>query len=140
MKLRAVVWTMLGLRNLGEGANRGQRVLVLLVQRDVCGADACRTSQCVKVCSSFLEGKEELEVKKALFKVGLSASARVCGRDIAVVPPFSEYGLCNGATGYRKCRQESAERFAASRVCVREVMLQETAYRVWQQHCLQTGR
>lgn len=71
---------MLGLRSLGEGASRGQRVLTLLFQRgDGGGAGVvdCRGLQWVKSCSSFLEGKEELEVKNALFKVGLSASGTV---------------------------------------------------------------
>jgi hypothetical protein len=65
---------MLGLRSLGEGANRGQRLLVLLLQRCRYGADVCRSRLWVKVCSSFLEGNEELGVKNALLSVGLSAS------------------------------------------------------------------
>lgn len=63
MKVRAVVWTIVGLRGLGEGANRGQRELELQVQR---GDGGGWVSQCGKVCSSFLEGKEEVEEKNAL--------------------------------------------------------------------------
>ena len=58
-------------------ANLGQRVAVLLGQRWTCGEVDGRLEQCVKDCSIFFEGKEELGVEKALFNVGLSAC---CGR------------------------------------------------------------
>jgi len=62
MKVRAVVWTIVDLRGHGEDASRGQRGLELEVQR---GDGGGRGLHGVKVCSSFLEGKEEVEEKKA---------------------------------------------------------------------------
>lgn len=61
MNVRAVVCTILGLRRVGDDASLGRCVLELLVQRDVCGAEERRSLQCGKLCSSFLEGKSELE-------------------------------------------------------------------------------
>jgi hypothetical protein len=69
---------MLGLRWLEVGAKRGQRVAVLLLQRCAGGVCCCWPGPGVNVCSTFLEGKEELEVKNVLFKVGLSASGMLC--------------------------------------------------------------
>jgi hypothetical protein len=70
---------MLGLRKLGEDASRGQRRPVLLLHLWMYGG-GCRgrSGLWVKVCSSFLEGKEELGAKNALFSVGLSASCMLC--------------------------------------------------------------
>jgi hypothetical protein len=76
---------MLGRRVVVGVANRGQRLPVLLGQRGVCGEVEGRSGQGVKDCSTFLEGKEELGVEKALFKVRLSASCVIAGEaDMAV--------------------------------------------------------
>jgi hypothetical protein len=77
MNDRGLVCTMLDLRGWGSGATRGQRALLLLLQRGVSGGRLCRSEPWVNVCSSFLEGNDGLGVINALFSVGLSASCIV---------------------------------------------------------------
>jgi hypothetical protein len=79
IKERGLVCTMLDLRGRGSGATRGQRALLLLLQRGVSGGRLCRSKPLANVCSSFLEGKDGLGVINALFSVGLSASCIVYG-------------------------------------------------------------
>jgi hypothetical protein len=66
---------MLGLRVVECVAKREQRWAELVGQRGAVDG----LVQCVKDCSSFLEGKEELGVEKALLRVGLSASWDIVG-------------------------------------------------------------
>jgi hypothetical protein len=60
-------------------ARRGQWLRELLGQRGVRGGVVGGLVQWVNDCSSLLEGKEELGVVKALFRVGLSASWDIVG-------------------------------------------------------------
>jgi hypothetical protein len=96
---------MLGRRVLVGVANRGQRVSVLLGQRGVCGEVEGRSGQGVKVCSSLLEGKEELGVEKALFNFGLSASCVIAGEADMAVACVSKRLVCDGAAEYGAWRQ-----------------------------------
>jgi hypothetical protein len=91
---------MLGRRVLVGVANRGQRVRVLLDQRGVCGEVEGRSRQGAKVCSSLLEGKEELGVEKALFSVGLSALCVIAGEADMAVACVSKRLVRDGAAGY----------------------------------------
>ena len=50
-------------------------------------------------CSSFLEGKEELGVEKALFRVGVSASWDIVGEADMAGACVSKRGLRDGGVG-----------------------------------------
>jgi hypothetical protein len=91
---------MLGWRSLGEGANRGQRVLALLLQCCMYGVDLCWPGLWVKVCSSFLEGNEELGAKNALLSVGLSASCMLCEGAMGAVSRFMLTEVCSAKSEY----------------------------------------
>jgi hypothetical protein len=52
--------------------------------------------QWVKDCSIFLEGKEELGVEKALFRVGVSASWDIVGEADMAGACVSKRGLRDG--------------------------------------------
>lgn len=64
------------------------------------GADLCRSGLWVKVCSSFLEGNEELGAKNALLSVGLSASCMLCEGAMGAVSRFMLTVLCNARSEY----------------------------------------
>jgi hypothetical protein len=87
---------MLGLRVVVGVGKRGQWLRALLDQRGARGG----VGQWVKDCSSFLEGKEELGVEKALFRVGLSASWDIVGEADMAGACVSKRVLRNGGVGY----------------------------------------
>lgn len=95
---------MLGLGVLVGVANRGQRAW---------GGVKGQVASWVKECSSFLEGKEELGVEKALFSVGLSVSCR--SEDGAARQAARERGGSEGAASMASdddadmARQETVE-------------------------------
>jgi hypothetical protein len=87
---------------LGRGVRVkvGSRLPFLLGQGGRCGEVDEGLGQRVKDCSSFLEGKEELGVEKALFNVGLSATCVIVGEADMVATCVSKRVLRDGAMGY----------------------------------------
>jgi hypothetical protein len=64
------------------------------------GADLCRSGLWVKVCSSFLEGNEELGAKNALLSVGLSAFCMLCEGAMGAVSRFMLTEVGSARSGY----------------------------------------
>jgi hypothetical protein len=64
------------------------------------GADLCRLGLWVKVCSSFLEGNEELGAKNALLSVGLSASCMLCEGAMGAVSRSMLTEMCSARSEY----------------------------------------
>jgi hypothetical protein len=91
---------MLGLRVVVGVGKRGQWLRALLDQRGARGGVEGGVGQWVKDCSSFLEGKEELGVEKALFRVGLSASWDIVGEADMAGACVSKRVLRNGGVRY----------------------------------------
>jgi hypothetical protein len=134
IKERGLVCTMLDLRGRGSGATRGQRALLLLLQRGVSGGRLCRSKPLANVCSSFLEGKDGLGVINALFSVGLSASCIVYGGVAGAVSTGAYRVLCEAETGYGACRLAPERLFT---VCMEGEGMYMVVYR---SRCPRTAR
>lgn len=80
-------------------AKRGQWLRVLLGRRGARVEVGGEGRQWVKDCSSFLEGKEELGVEKALFRVGVSASWDIVGEADMAGACVSKRGRRDGGVG-----------------------------------------
>lgn len=97
INVRALVCTMLaGGRVVCSADGRqeecvGQRRLRRAVEGD--------GEQWARDCSSFLQGKEELGVEKALFSVALLASWGIVGEADMAGASVSKRALCDGAVG-----------------------------------------
>jgi hypothetical protein len=72
----------------------------LLGQRGARGGVVGRLVECVNDCSSFLEGKEELGVEKALLRVGLSASWDIVGEADMAGACVLKLGRGDGGVGW----------------------------------------
>jgi hypothetical protein len=94
----------------------------------------------VKVCSSFLEGKDGLGVMNALFSVGLSASCIVYGGVEGAMSVGASMGLCKEETGYGACKLAPERPFT---VCMEGEGMHMVVYRSrcpHTVHCNQTNK